>query len=190
MMSNSLRQNGAMSLIMYVYPECAMRLSMMQCQKQLKMPFVNCLIVPLFFRDAISAQTRQPWKFDVKLSTDDAESHVPKLLYTFIRWVVEGPTTKIQPESVRSAGVHSDVLAISQNILYCFKSRRQVMYKPKHRDAPFRHSQEWPQQLAVGMAVHQSTRSKKLFDFLHGFGLFVDYSQILRLETQLANSVI
>ena len=38
--------------------------------------------------------------------------------------------------------------------------------------------------------MHQSTRSKKLVDFLHGFGLSVDYSRILRLETQLANSVI
>ncbi len=34
------------------------------------------------------------------------------------------------------------------------------------------------------------TRSKKVLKFLHGFRLSVDYTRILRLETQLANAVI
>ena len=66
--------------------------------------------------------------------------------------------------------------------MHCFKSNRQVTYKPKQPDAPFCHCLEWPQPLPVGIAVHQSTRSKKLLEFLHGFGLSV--------ETQLANAVI
>ena len=74
--------------------------------------------------------------------------------------------------------------------MYSYKSKRQVTYKPKHVDSPFRHRLEWPQLLAVGIAVHQATRSKKLLELLHDFGLSVDYSRILRLETHLANSVI
>ena len=141
-------------------------------------------------RSTIDCQNKYPWQFEGELNTDDAEKHVPKALYAFLRWLLEGPATSIEPETMRSATIHRDVLTISQNIMYGYKSKRQVMYKPKEPDAPFRHRLEWPQQLAVAIAVHQSTRSKKLLDFLHGFGLSVDYSRILRLETQLANSVI
>ncbi len=141
-------------------------------------------------RAAITAQNKHPWEFKGELSKDDAEQNVPKALYAFIRWLVAGPAASIEAETVRSESIHRDVLAISQNIMYCCKSKRQVVYKPKQPDAPFRHQLEWPQPLAVGIAVHQSTRSKKLLEFLHGFGLSVDYSRILRLETQLANAVI
>lgn len=72
--------------------------------------------------------------------------------------------------------------------MYCFKSKRQVTYKPKQPDSSFRHRLEWPQPLSVGIAVHQSTRSKKFLEFLRGFGLSEDYTRILRLETQLANA--
>ncbi|KAL5007722.1 hypothetical protein ScPMuIL_016528 [Solemya velum] len=141
-------------------------------------------------RSAIADQAKQPWIFKGELNTDEADKTVPKALYAFIRWILEGPTTSIQTETVRSTTTHRDVLAISQNIMFCYKSKRQVTYVPKHQDAPFRHRLEWPQLLAVGIAVHQSTRSKKLLKLLHGFGLSVDYGRILRLETQLANAVI
>ncbi len=132
---------------------------------------------------------KHPWKFDGSLSASDAEENVPNALYSFLRWVLNGPTKSLKTE-VRSTAVHNDVLSISQNIMYSFKSKRQVIYQPVDTEAPFRHRLEWPQSLAVGIAVHQSTRSQKLVQFLHSFGLSVDYSRILRLETQLASSVI
>ena len=45
-------------------------------------------------------------------------------------------------------------------------------------------------QLAVGIAIHQATRSRNLQDGMNGFDLCVDYSRILRLETQIASAVI
>ena len=47
-----------------------------------------------------------------------------------------------------------------------------------------------PQQLAVGLAVHQTVRSKELICMLHGFGMSVDYNRILRVEAQIESSVI
>lgn len=47
-----------------------------------------------------------------------------------------------------------------------------------------------PQQLAVGLAVHQTVRSKELISLLHGFGLSVDYNRILRVEAQIESSVL
>ena len=36
-------------------------------------------------RDAIARQNKDPWEFNGELSNDDAEKHVPKALYSFIR---------------------------------------------------------------------------------------------------------
>ena len=86
--------------------------------------------------------------------------------------------------------MHQNVMTITQNILYAFKSECQVQYKPKNEESLFCHRYEWPQLLAVAIAVHKATRSKKLIQFLHGFALSVDYSHILRIETKLASYVL
>ena len=44
-------------------------------------------------------------------------------------------------------------------------------------------------QLAVGLSVHQATRSRSLLEILNGFGVSVDYKRILKLETQIAEEV-
>ena len=66
----------------------------------------------------------------------------------------------------------------------------QVTYKPKPGQSAFRSRNEWPQQLAVGIAIHQALHNRKRQDVLNGFDLCVDYSRILRLETQIASAVI
>jgi len=63
---------------------------------------------------------KNPWIFERELNTDDAEKHVPKALYAFIRRLMEGPATSITTEMVRSATIHRDVLTISQNIMCCY----------------------------------------------------------------------
>ena len=44
-------------------------------------------------------------------------------------------------------------------------------------------------QLAVGLRVHQATRSRSLLEILNGFGVSVDYFRILRLETQITEEI-
>ena len=51
-------------------------------------------------------------------------------------------------------------------------------------------SREMPQQLAVGLAVHQSVRSKALVIMLRGFGLSVEYKRLLQVESQIEASVV
>lgn len=46
-----------------------------------------------------------------------------------------------------------------------------------------------PQQLAVGLAIRQASRSKRIVNMLHDFGVTVRYERLLRVETQLANAV-
>ena len=47
-----------------------------------------------------------------------------------------------------------------------------------------------PQQLAVGLAIHQSIRSKEMVNMLHGFGMSVEYNRLLRVESQIEASVL
>lgn len=47
-----------------------------------------------------------------------------------------------------------------------------------------------PQQLAVGIAIHQAIRSKEIINFLHGFGMSVEYNRILRVEAQIEKVVL
>ena len=47
-----------------------------------------------------------------------------------------------------------------------------------------------PQQLAIGLAVHQSGRSKELVNMLRGFGIFVEYNRLLRVESQIEASLM
>lgn len=51
-------------------------------------------------------------------------------------------------------------------------------------------SREMPQQLAVGLAVHQATRSKNLVNILYGFGMSVQYNRVLRVESQIEVAVL
>ena len=47
-----------------------------------------------------------------------------------------------------------------------------------------------PQQLAVGLAIHQSFQSKELVNMLYGFGMSVEYNRLLRVESQIESVVI
>ena len=132
----------------------------------------------------ITQQLVNPWIFSGFLINTDIQDHIPKKLYTFIHWVIQGPAFSLQTSSCEMS-VHQNVMTITQNILYAFKSECQVQYKPKNEESLFCHRYEWPQLLAVAIAVHKATRSKKLIQFLHGFALSVDYSHVGRLSRKL-----
>lgn len=53
-----------------------------------------------------------------------------------------------------------------------------------------RAGREMPQQLAIGLAIHQAIRSKEIVNFLYGFGMSVEYNCILRVEAQIEKHVV
>lgn len=85
--------------------------------------------------------------------------------------------------------IHREIVTISDVIMQAYKTEKQVSHTPKMECTTFRTQREWPLQLSIGTAIHQSTRRRQLVDFLHSYGLSVDYSRILQLETQLANAI-
>ena len=58
------------------------------------------------------------------------------------------------------------------------------------KERSFRHQREYPLQLGVAVLAHQQFRSRSLTDLLHKLGVCVDYSRILRIETQLAEALL
>jgi len=62
---------------------------------------------------------------------------VPAELYTAIRWIMMGPADSLEAKK-RTTVVDRAALTVSQNIMYGFKSNRQVKYKPTRELATFR----------------------------------------------------
>ena len=108
-----------------------------------------------------------------------------------IRWIMAGPAEKLQTE-VPTTIVDRGALTLSQNLMFGFKSKRQVTYKPSYEGTGFRSQQatETPQILGLALTIHHDTRNQTLVNLLNAQGHFASYSRALVLETALANAVV
>ena len=125
-------------------------------------------------REVLRNKCNYEWTFQATLK--DTDDRVPPELFSFLRWLLIGPSTYIEEETCEEI-MHSKILAIADIILGSFMSKRQVGYKSKSTRrfvAPFRSQREWPLQPRVGISVHQSTCSRHSSDLLQSFGLSVD----------------
>ena len=106
---------------------------------------------------------------------------MPNKLVHFFSWFIRG-ASDIKDEKKKIL-VEKRTQSLSQNAIYACLTPRQVLSKTSEA---FYSTHELPQQLAVGLAVLQATRSEKLLQLLHGFGLSVDHTRILKIETRIA----
>lgn len=125
------------------------------------------------------------------ITVSSTRDDIPTDLYSLIRWILVGSEEQLQTE-MRSRTVDRSALTICQNIMYAFKTRRQVQHIPKKASDTFRtpHSRENPQVLGLALAVHHDTRNKMLMDLLHVQNYCVSYSRTLLLEMAIANAVV
>lgn len=72
-------------------------------------------------------------------------------------------------------------------IMYDVKSQRQVSHAPQNPEENFCLCIHSPGLVGVGLKVH--SRSNELVDFLLANGINVEYSCILRIDTQLALAI-
>ena len=116
---------------------------------------------------------------------------VPAELYTMIHWIMVGPVDELETEK-RTRIVDRSALTVSENIMYGYKSTRQVQYKPKATSTASRmsHSKESPQARGLALTVHRDTHSKTVVDLLSAQGYCVPYIRVLLLETAIANAVV
>ena len=120
-------------------------------------------------RKAISKA--QPWSSSGSLLDVD-EEHLPKELYSFFRWVIQGPNTTLSSDAKCSA-VNKNAISLAQTTVSMFLSKHQVRRKTTHT---LQSAREMPQQLAVGVAIRQAIRNRNVINILHGFGMSVEYN--------------
>ena len=137
----------------------------------------------LRLRKSISKSKK--WVFGGSLETL-SKDHFPEELYCFFRWVINGPNTTLSTEE-KCNEVHKRAMNLVQSTMSMCLTERQIGNK---KSDAIKSSREMPQQLAVGLAVHQSVRSKELINLLCGFGMSVEYNRLLRVESQIEASVL
>ena len=125
----------------------------------------------------------EKWNFTGSLNDAD-DRHIPSELYCFFRWVLQGANAS--SSEGKNSTVNQNAKKLAQTTVYLSLSNRQT----SHSSSNMRFCNEMPQQLAVGITMRQTMRSKKLINMLHGCGASVDYTRLLKLETQIANTIL
>ena len=125
------------------------------------------------------------WVFTGCLDSTSNENF-PDELYCFFKWIVQGPKTTISVEE-KSSEVHKRAVSLAQSTISLTLTERQAKNK---KSEVVKATREMPQQLGVGLAIHQAFRSKEIIKILHGFGFSVEYNRLLRVEAQIEQSVI
>lgn len=99
-----------------------------------------------------------------------SKDHFPEELYCFFRWVINGPNTTLSVEE-KCNEIHKRAMSLVQSTVSMCLTEHQVGNK---KSEIIKSSREMPQQLAIGLAVHQAVRSKELVNMLRGFGISVE----------------
>ena len=122
----------------------------------------------------------KPWNFNGSLSDTDLSTTYPDELRHFLSWVILGPTSNLDEDKTFDRTVFDKKIhSTAQSVMFAFKTKRQISRESKSSlEGNKRHVNEWPMQLAVGLSVHQATRSRSMLEILNGFGVSVDYKRI------------
>lgn len=135
-----------------------------------------------YLRKAINQGKR--WEFTGTL--EDANDIVPEELLVFSRWLIQGSKRNTLSKK-KTEDVKKRAMSLSQTMITMCLTERQGNNR---KSETLRLSREMPQQLAVGLAVHQATRSKELVNILHGFGMAVEYNRLMRVEAEIEATVL
>ena len=98
---------------------------------------------------------------------------------------IESNVTDIKPTQKADVAVRAKVMP--QILMSSCLSQRQVqnlITKDLH------HKRELPLHVAVGLTIHHCIRSSRLVQLFHELGFSIQYNRALRLETQIAASVL
>ncbi len=140
-------------------------------------------------RKAISGFTNSV--VDESIPVTSTPEDVPAELYSLIRWIMVGTLNELETVT-RTRVVERTVITVCQNIMYGFKTDRQVQYKPTKEETTFKKSpcRENSQVLGLGLAIRHKTRSKKVIDLLNANTCAYHIARVLCLEIALANAVV
>lgn len=120
------------------------------------------------------------WQFEGSLINFDSK-YSPEELRIFFKMLIAGTLVDETPVTIIK-----NVNTLSQLTISMVKTNRSIAESAN----VVYNSKVVPLQVAIGLTVHQFSRSRKVIDLLYSYGLSIEYGKVLRLETQLAESVI
>ena len=123
----------------------------------------------------------QNWTFEGDVNTYIA----PKLLNSFLKWVLIGPLTETTCDSRRQKMeviVGKVTQLVSQNV----KTNRQLNYKQKNKSY---NKIETPLSIGTSLFIYHNTRSKKLVNFISDLNIGVTYDKVISIKKEIASSV-
>ena len=136
----------------------------------------------LILRKAIGNAKKLTFEGSFTYTTDE---HTPKELYSFYRWVVHCPNTMLSSDR-KCAQINQSAKTLAQRTITMSLSQSQVSNR---KAQTIRCTHEMPQQVAISLSVHKVTRSKKIINVLHDFGVSIEYNRLLRIESQIADAI-
>ena len=127
------------------------------------------------------------WFFEGSLPLDMKEV-IPEEVQTFFNWCIKGKCDIISSTIERKdKDMEKTSEVLSQMLMSSILTERQLK---NISSTQFHNVRETPLQVAVGLTLHGSTRNKRIIEMFHGLGYSIDYPRVLRLETQIASSVL
>jgi hypothetical protein len=119
-----------------------------------------------FLRGAIMSTSK--WKFDGSMpNKEEIIELIPSELYCFLRWLITGPVNEMCAARTKTEVVNERAMTLAQSIMFSCLSNRQTRYD----SSQVKKMRELPLQLAVGITIHHSCRSRKIIDMLSSFSL-------------------
>ena len=124
--------------------------------------------------------------FNGTFSSSSKSESVPEVLVALISMILEGPGIKEQTKEITLSAARSIAELVKYNAVKHKRSPVNVAEKSS------RHSmhQETPLPIYLGLLVHAETRKKGMVDKLHSLGLSISYDRVLRLSSEMGNSVV
>ena len=83
--------------------------------------------------------------------------------------------------------LNQSATTLAQSTITMSLSQSQVSNR---KAKTIRCTREMPHQVAIALSVHNATRSKKIINVLHDFGVSIEYNRLLRIESQIADAIL
>ena len=122
------------------------------------------------------------WQFEGNINNYIA----PKLLTSFLKWVIAGPHTLDNDGGDRHKHMQEFVGKVTQLVSQNMKTDRQIDYKQENRSY---NKIETPLSIGISMFIYHNTRSKKLINFISDLNVGVSYEKVKSIKKAMASSI-
>ena len=122
------------------------------------------------------------WQFEGDINNYIA----PKLLTSFLKWVIIGSHTLDNDGGDRQKNMEDLVGNVTQLVAQNVKTDRQINYKQQNRSY---NKIETPLSIRISMFIYHNTRSKKLINFISDLNIGVNYKKVISIKKAMASSI-